>query len=383
VNTGGVTPSTEGSGYEDLERFAFKLDADAAVMESRWRPWMIRLVPGEFPALEALCRDRGIRIVDSIDRQLADLALVRWPAAEAAAAGKRFVEDLVAEHGGTAYYGTWVFFPWDSRIVHVLEREDYFAVITNRNQDKITGEEQRLLRTKRVGVVGLSVGAEIAVVLAQEHLCGSIVLADFDCLDLSNLNRLNAGVDELGENKAHLAARRIAKIDPYLEVVVYDEGISVSNAIRFLDGLHLLIEECDSLEMKYHLRSLARERRLNLVYAADERGLLSVEPFAHAPDMCPFHGRSGGPPPSRESFPSPRAFMRALTEWLGGWDQISERSRRSVECIGDTLCGYPQLATEPRLAAGQVGHVARRLLLGERLAPFFGHLDLGEQLSCH
>ena len=230
--------------------------------------------------------------------------------------------------------------------------------------------------------MGLSVGAEIAVTVAQEHVCGSIVLADFDPLDLSNLNRLNGGVDELGVNKAHLAARRIAKIDPYLDVVVYEQGISVDNAARFLDGLDLLVEECDNLEMKYHLRVLARERKLNLVYAADERGLLSIEPFAHAPDLLPFHGRIEGPPPSRESFASPREFMRALAEWLGGWEQISERSRRSVKRIGNTLCGYPQLASEPRLAAGQVGHVARRLLLGERIAPFLRPFDLAEELSC-
>jgi heme-degrading monooxygenase HmoA len=68
--------------------------------------------------------------------------------------------------------------------------------------------------------------------------------------------------------------------------------------------------------------------------------------------------------------------MRALTVWLGGWDAISERSRLSLEQIGSTLRGYPQLASEARFAAGQIGHVARRLLLGERLAPFVGHLDL-------
>lgn len=56
----------------------------------------------------------------------------------------------------------------------------------------------------------------------------------------------------------------------------------------------------------------------------------------------------------------------------------SERSRRSLEQIGDTLCGYPQLASEARFAAGQIGNVVRRLLLGERVAPFFGHLDLDD-----
>jgi len=79
-----------------------------------------------------------------------------------------------------------------------------------------------------------------------------------------------------------------------------------------------------------------------------------------------------------EAYASPLDFMRALTVWLGGWSAISERSRRSLERIGSELCGYPQLAGEARFAAGQLAHVARRLLLGEKLRPSIGFLDLEE-----
>ena len=68
--------------------------------------------------------------------------------------------------------------------------------------------------------------------------------------------------------------------------------------------------------------------------------------------------------------------MRSLAEWLGGWDVLSERSRRSLERLGSDLCGYPQLAGEARFASAQVAHAARRLLLGERLPASLGHLDL-------
>jgi tRNA threonylcarbamoyladenosine dehydratase len=229
-------------------------------------------------------------------------------------------------------------------------------------------------------VVGLSVGGEAAVTVAQEHLCGEIVLADFDDLDLSNLNRLGAGVDDLGVNKAVIVARRIARIDPYLRVTVLTGGVTETNLDAFLDGLDLLIEECDGLGIKHELRRRARQRRLNVVFAADERGFLSVEPYADWPELLPFHGLIEAPQPPREAFATPLAFMLALTEWMGGWDRISEHSRRSLEQIGTTLCGYPQLASEARFAAGQIGHVARRLLLGERVMPFLGNLDLDQLL---
>ena len=342
-----------------------------------WRPLVLRLSPGERERFEHFCRSATIAIIDRIDRQLLDLAAVRLPAANAEER-QRFSVDLVAAQGGGECLGNWVHLPWESKVVRVLERESYFEVITDRNRDKITRDQQRRLRGKRVGVVGLSVGGEAAVTVAQEHLCGEIVLADFDRLDLSNLNRLHSGFDDLGLNKAVLVARRIAKIDPYMTVTVFQEGVTESNADRFLEGLDLLIEECDGLRLKYELRRLARLRGINIVFAADERGFLSVEPYAEHPEVAPFHGRLPGPQRSRDSYPTALAFMKDLTEWLGGWESISAVSRQSVEQIGTSLCGYPQLASEARLAAGQIGNVARRLLLGEEIPPFCGHIDLEE-----
>jgi hypothetical protein len=364
----------------DFATFARNVASPSAPLAATWRPVIVRLVAGEFARFAAFCHERRIALIDTIDRQLAVLAAVRLPSSSSTER-RRYIEELLATAGGQEAYGNWVYLPWEAKVARLLDHEAYFEVITDRNRDKITREEQRLLRSKRIGVVGLSVGGEAAVTLAQEHLCGAIALADFDRLDLSNLNRMGAGFDDLGENKAVLVARRIAKIDPYLTVTIFPEGVTEENMDAFLNGLDLLIEECDGLAVKHELRCRARERGLNVVFAADERGFLSVEPYGCWPDLRPFHGRIAHPQLPRETYLTPAAFMRALTEWMGGWDQISERSRRSLEQVGGSLCGYPQLAGEARYAAGQIGHVARRLLRGERLPPFFGHLDLDELLA--
>ena len=313
-------------------------------------------------------------VVDAYERQLRELAAVRLPSA-GEEERRLWIKEFAKDHPGV-----WVHLPWERKLARILDREEYFEVVTNRNRDKITIAEQRALQEKRVGVMGLSVGGEAAVSLAQEHLCGHIVLADFDSLDLSNLNRLQGGFDELGMNKAILVARRIARIDPYLDVTVFPEGVTEENALEFLQGLDLLVEECDHLPMKHRIRELALVFRLNVVFAGDERGFLSVEPYRARPEMPLFHGRVERRQPPKEAFPDRLSFLKALTEWLGGWNAISGRSRESLERVGDTLVGYPQLASEARFAAGQIGHVARRLLLGERLKPFVGHLDLEELL---
>ncbi|GAA3646916.1 hypothetical protein GCM10022224_007150 [Nonomuraea antimicrobica] len=344
-----------------LDRFAEILASPGHAPEQSWRPCLVRLAAGEHPRFSALCRDHGIALLDTIDRQLDELAGLGAPDGE---------RSRPVETADLAAYGCWAYLPWTAQVAHLLPPDEYLQVVTDRNRDKITRAEQRLLRTKRVGVLGLSVGAEAAVVIAQEHLCGHLVLADFDRLELSNLNRLGAGHADIGLPKTRIAARRIAAIDPYLEVSLVEDEITRDNAGRFLHGLDLLVEECDSAAAKYDTRTAARELGLNVVYAADERGFLSVEPYATHPGLPPFHGLVG------PDLAASADRLTALVEWLGGPSALSERSRHSVGLIGGELSGYPQLAGEARYAAGQVAHVARRLLLGERLPPFHGHLDL-------
>ena len=96
----------------------------------------------------------------------------------------------------------------------------------DRNRNLITAAELERLGRLRIGVVGLSVGHAIAYTLAAQGLCGELRLADFDDLELSNLNRVPATVFDLGVNKAVVCARRIAELDPYLPVTVVAAGIT-------------------------------------------------------------------------------------------------------------------------------------------------------------
>ena len=354
------------------------LDALEIAAHETWRPVAIALQPGDGDALRALCAARHLTVHDPIDRQLQELVQVRHPSVSDNATLHAHAAAIVRAAGDRDAIGTWWHFPWDRRVVHLLGGDDYFAVITNRNQDKLTAEEQALLRTKRIGVIGLSVGGEAAVNVAQEHLCGEIWLADFDALDLSNLNRLGGGCDDLGVPKATIVARRIAKLNPYLRVAALHGGVTSENVGDFVRGVDLVLEECDSLPIKGLVRQAARRIGRNVLYAADERGFVSIEPYANDPALQPFLGDNADAHRSRADFASTQDFFVALTNWLGGWDAISERSRQSLLKIGSELRGYPQLASEARFAAGIVGHIARLILLGEPVAAWQGHLDLDE-----
>jgi len=118
---------------------------------------------------------------------------------------------------------------------------------------------------------------------------------------------------------------------------------------------------------------------VNVVYAADERGFLSVEPYAHWPTLRPFPWVGRDAAASRERYPTAIAFMKALTEWLGGWSNISERSQRSLARVGETLCGYPP--ARERKPATRLGRSATSLddcYSASGSIPFVGKPGSGE-----
>ena len=64
--------------------------------------------------------------------------------------------------------------------------------------------------------------------LAMEGVCGALRLADHDQLELSNMNRVRAGVHEIGSDKTAIVARQIWEIDPYPRL-----SVPVSVCTRF------------------------------------------------------------------------------------------------------------------------------------------------------
>jgi ThiF family len=147
--------------------------------------------------LERLRADPVIEFIDHLDEQREELRSLRPPPDAA----------LVAEPCRWAYY------PWRRTVVALLGPRGFRAVRLDRNRNLINADEQTRLGALRIGVAGLSVGHVIAHTLAAEGLCGELRVADFDGIELSNLNRVPATVLDLGLNKAEVAARRIAELE--------------------------------------------------------------------------------------------------------------------------------------------------------------------------
>lgn len=314
--------------------------------------------------LDRLRADPAIEFVDRWSEQAASVRQLRPPPGS----------DLIAEPKMWAYY------PWRRVVVGVLGPLGFRAVRLDRNRNLITSGEQDRLGRLRIGVIGLSVGHAVAYTLAAQGLCGHLRLADFDCLELSNLNRVPATVLDLGLNKATVAARRIAELDPYLAVRVTTSGLTPGSVDEFLDGLDIVVEECDSLDMKAIVREAARRLRLPVLMATSDRGLVDVERFDLEPGRPILHGLLGDVGIDRLSGLTSRDKVPHVLRILDAAGS-SARGAASLIEIGQTLSTWPQLAGDVALGATVVAEAVRRIGLGEELPSGRVRIDVAAALD--
>lgn len=340
--------------------------------------------------LGRLLRDEPrLQVFDAIDRQLADLVKTRHPRRTL---GEQEIARLVEEHLGGApreAYGVWVHYPWSRRLVHLLDEAEFVELRTNRNKYKISAEEQAALARRKIGVVGLSVGQSVALTVALERSAGELRIADFDHLELSNMNRIRTGVHNLDVPKVVATARDIAELDPFLQVKCFYEGVTPDNMDRFLLGggedegegkLDIVVDECDSLDIKLALRLRARALRIPVLMDTSDRGLIDVERFDLEPDRPILHGLVGDLTPDRIRGLSTEDKVPYVMQIIGQ-DTLSTRFAASLVEIQQTVSTWPQLGSAVVHGGAAAADTARRLALGEPVRSGRYYVDLEQIIS--
>ncbi len=111
------------------------------------------------------------------------------------------------------------------------------------------GVHARLKRSV-VGIAGVGgLGSAVAVALARIGV-GRLVIADFDVVEPSNLNRQQYFIDQIGRFKVDAMACNLRRINPYVTVEEHRVMLAPDNIPAIFSGCPVVVEAFDRADMK-------------------------------------------------------------------------------------------------------------------------------------
>jgi len=147
--------------------------------------------------------------------------------------------------------------------VHLIRRgekpsaEEMESLLVARHTPGVHGKVRRGV----VGIAGLGgLGSTVALALARTGV-GRLVLADFDVVEPSNLNRQQYAVAQIGMFKADALREVLSQANPYVEVTSRVVFLDATNVLEVFAGVDVMVEAFDSVTAKAMLLKAFRRYR--------------------------------------------------------------------------------------------------------------------------
>jgi molybdopterin-synthase adenylyltransferase len=149
----------------------------------------------------------------------------------------------------------------------------------------IAGQER--LRSSSVLVVGLGgLGSPVAMYLAAAGV-GRLVLADFDAVDLSNLQRqIIHTTERLGMPKADSARIALTALNPEVDLVLVKRSLSDETLPGLVAQVDLVVDGSDNFATRF---------AVNAACVAARKPLVSGAAIRMEGQVAVFSGQPGGP----------------------------------------------------------------------------------------
>ncbi|MGA2361918.1 MAG: sulfur carrier protein ThiS adenylyltransferase ThiF [Candidatus Aminicenantales bacterium] len=107
-----------------------------------------------------------------------------------------------------------------------------------------------ILRRSSVGIAGAGgLGSNVAISLARAGV-GRLVIADFDRIEPSNLNRQQYYVDQVGRVKVEALMENLLRVNPFSVYEIHNVRITRRNAAGIFRSVDVLVEAFDKAGAK-------------------------------------------------------------------------------------------------------------------------------------
>jgi sulfur carrier protein ThiS adenylyltransferase len=111
-------------------------------------------------------------------------------------------------------------------------------------------EIKSILGKKTVGIAGAGgLGSNCAVSLVRVGL-GNLIIADYDKIISTNLNRQYYFLDQVGEKKVNALKENLLRINPRLNIIAFNEILLPGNIPSLFRNCDIIVEAFDDADQK-------------------------------------------------------------------------------------------------------------------------------------
>ncbi|HET7611972.1 MAG TPA: molybdopterin-synthase adenylyltransferase MoeB [Rhodanobacteraceae bacterium] len=201
---------------------------------------------------------------------------------------------------------------------------------------------QRKLESARVVLLGAGgLGSPAAYYLAAAGV-GTLVIADDDVVERSNLQRQILHTDDrIGVSKLQSAAHALHALNPRVNIEGLPERVTSANVDGLLDGADVVLDGADNFPVRYLLNDACVKLAIPLVYGAVQRfqGQVSVFDAGRRRGVAPCYRCLFPQPPAPEDAPNcSEAGVLGVLPGVVGMLQATEVIKL-VLGIGEPLVG--------------------------------------------
>lgn len=329
-----------------------------------------------------LIRQKNINFVDAFSSQTKELFLIENPeySGSRKEEGYKTKEFSIFSKKMEKRY-VYAFYPWNFSLIKTVRKNDYLELKTNRNKNLITSIEQKKLQNSKIAVFGMSVGSNIAFVLTQAGISNEITVADFDELETTNLNRIIAGVHQVGLNKCIIAARHIYEDNPFAKVNILTNGVYKQDIEKLLKQkkIDLIVDEVDNINVKIDIRILSQKYKIPVLMVTDNGDgvVLHIERYDLAHKKILGKEKAYFESLLKSNFSREKIAELIISDIVGGIDKVDKRMRVSaVEVLKKNLVSWPQLGSAALLAGVVATYAIKQIILGyDKRIDVRGHIS--------
>jgi sulfur carrier protein ThiS adenylyltransferase len=125
-----------------------------------------------------------------------------------------------------------------------------------------------VMQKHTVGIAGAGgLGSNIAMALTRVGI-GKLIIADFDVVSESNLNRQFYFRNQLNRKKVEALKENLLRINPDVEIDIHDIRLDEDNLLPLFSSVDVMVEAFDKAEMKELIIELFQSEKPNIPLVA-------------------------------------------------------------------------------------------------------------------